>query len=268
MKYILILFFITCSILSFGQIEVAIGDTIEMTKQVKQEYNFRETIEGKVIKIGKVKYLVISKVELDSEYVLLKKGERQQNVNSEYGNQFSEVYDANTIVYYGLDFSNFGLTNPAKVGQEEMITKYFTAWMSEVNSFLSVSKLKSSLRKKVETNLQPVQGRYKLIREEWISFGQHNFDTEKIKEIVKEYQLKKTAGVGFVLIVENFDKELDVVRVNYTFFDIATREVLYSMKIRGSARGAGMTNHWSRGILSSYYTFTSYYNMAIKKSKF
>lgn len=54
----------------FGQIEVSIGDTIEMTKEVRNEY-INEDIEGRVIKINKVKYLIISKVKKGSNYVVL-----------------------------------------------------------------------------------------------------------------------------------------------------------------------------------------------------
>ncbi len=61
----------------FGQIEAAIGDTIEMTKEVRKDY-INDHIEGKVIKINDVKYLILDKIRKSAEYVLLKAGDAKE----------------------------------------------------------------------------------------------------------------------------------------------------------------------------------------------
>lgn len=191
----------------------------------------------------------------------------QEDIKDEYSFDFARVYDADTIYYYGYDFSNFGLANPEKVGQEESIKKFFVAWMHDIHEIYKKSDLEVLLKTEVKKDLQLVQDRYKLIRDEWITFEPHRFDTEKIKEIVKEYELNRTSGIGFVMIVENFNKEKEHVRVNYTFFDIATREVLWSVESKGEAMGAGMTNHWSKGLEDAFTPFKIAYNDARRAEK-
>lgn len=189
----------------------------------------------------------------------------QEDLKDEYVHDFERVYDTDTITYYGIDLSNFGLFNPEKIGQEATIMKYFPPWMSQVNEKYDDLSMESILKKGVDKDLQSVQSLYKSIREEWITFEEYTFGTSKIQEIVKAYELKKDKGVGLVLIIESFNKQNEYVRVNFTFFDIATREVLWNIESQGNAMGAGMSYHWSQGIIDSFYTFKVMYRAAIKK---
>ena len=191
----------------------------------------------------------------------------QDDIKDEFAPNFEKVYEADTIIYYGIDFSNFGLFNPEKVGQEESIIKYFPVWINGVHKAYSKDQMEAILKKEVEKNFQPVQERYKLIRDEWIGFEKHTFETDKIQSIVKEYELDRTTGVGLVLIIENFNKEKEHARVNFTFFDIETREVLWSVESKGEAMSAGMTKHWVNAIGSTFGPFKQAYRIAFKKMK-
>lgn len=73
MKNIITILTIAFSNMLFSQIEVEIGDTLEMTKEVKREY-IGEYIDGKVIKKEDgTKFLILSKVKKSSEVFVLKK---------------------------------------------------------------------------------------------------------------------------------------------------------------------------------------------------
>tara|TARA_B110000285_G_scaffold121611_1_gene137500 strand:- start:423 stop:1061 length:639 start_codon:yes stop_codon:yes gene_type:complete len=191
----------------------------------------------------------------------------QDGLKDEYVHDFEKVYDADTIFYYGIDFSNFGLYNPEKVGHEQIIMKFFPVWMNKVHEAYSKGQIEMILKKEVKKNFQQVQSRYKLLRDEWIGFDKHTLETQQIQELVKDYKLKRTTGIGLVLIIENFNKEKENARVNYTFFDITSREILWSIETKGEATGAGMTNHWATAIKNSFGPFKLTYRSALRKVK-
>lgn len=184
----------------------------------------------------------------------------------DYEFDFSRIQNADAIYYYGIDFSNFGLANPEKIGQEYNVQKFFPAWMNEVHIANPLNTLESTFKKDVVRTFKPVQKRYKLIGDDWIGYDKKTFDIERIKEIVKEYVLEQSSGIGFVILIENFVKESELVEVNYTFFDISTREVLYNTTITGVASGAGMTKHWTKGINNTFRHFRKQYSLKLKQN--
>jgi hypothetical protein len=87
-----------------------------------------------------------------------------------------------------------------------------------------------------------------------------------VKNQVNNYDLSPIkSGLGFVIIAETFDKTSENVYMNYVFFDIMSREILWRLKVRGSAGGAGMTNHWVNGMERSFKRFENHYKKIIIK---
>lgn len=265
----IILFFILTGNL-YAQLKVSIGDTVEYTKEVKLEF-WGDLLEGEVIKNKeKGNQFIIKKVSPSSKLFYLEGLENavdQDGIKDQYTPNFGPIYDAKSITYYGLDFSNFGLCNPEKVGQEAEIKKFFPAWMADVNEVFTKSEMEIILKKDVAKDLQSIQSKYNSIRDNWIGFEPHRIETDKIKEIVKGYTLSQSEGIGLVLIIEHFNKEKEQALVNFTFFDIKTREVLWSIETKGDAVGAGMTNHWSKAIEDSFIPFKNGYHQAVKMEK-
>ena len=104
--FLIIILFISQNILS--QIYVLIGDTIEMTKEVRKEYAFRENIEGKVIKINDIKHLIVTKVEKDSEYVLLKNSDQEKTEKPIIQLEQSNLSNTESIKLAGLYLEKAG----------------------------------------------------------------------------------------------------------------------------------------------------------------
>ncbi len=190
----------------------------------------------------------------------------QEGLKEYVSNDFDRIYDSDTIVFYGLDFFNFGLLNPDKVGQEEKLAKFFPAWMSSVNEEYDKDRLALITRRKIIRNLKPVQQRFKKIDSDWITFEKNKFGIDTIKSVIRSYQLKEIGGIGLVLIIENFNKEKENARINFTFFDVSSREILWSIEVKGSAFGAGMTKHWSNAINDSFSTFKTAYHIDYRKT--
>ena len=189
---------------------------------------------------------------------------------NEYGDKFSEVYNASSITYYGMDFSQFILYNGSKVGSEGIVVGYIPAWIGRYGRLVEmelVKRLSKEFKKSVEPRVNEVQNRYKLLEEPWISYTSEGLRTEHIATTLKSYELKEKEGVGLVVIVDQFDKKEEKSFVDYVFFDIDTRVVLWGLQIYGNTFGVGMTNRWSNSLISTYYRFEMSIDDKIKKEK-
>lgn len=64
--------------------------------------------------------------------------------------------------------------------------------------------------------------------------------------------MREKQGIGMVVNVANFNKEREYSLIYVTFFDIATREILFAVEASGKAGGAGMTKHWAEGVSNAF----------------
>lgn len=151
---------------------------------------------------------------------------------------------------------------------------YFPAWISKFDAEWvknpDNSKMRKSFRKKqVIEQKQKVQSLYKSLEgEEWVTFSGDSLSNEIIESQIQKYDIQQaTTGVGFVIIVELFDKPSEKAYVDFVFFDIESREVLWCYKTFGYATQAGMTQHWSNALSSADLHFIIEYGKTLKKIK-
>lgn len=162
------------------------------------------------------------------------------------------------MVYYGVDMSMVKLTNPLKFGQDNAIRHYLYAWVSTFQKELPPEKHISKWLKKKNGftfNPDPMLKRTELVEEKWVLLESYSFDIEKLKEIIQSYDLKESSGLGFVINAENFNKQHEYMTLYYTFFDIQTREILWTAKIKGEPGGWGMNGFWSNELTNSLKTY-------------
>ena len=190
----------------------------------------------------------------------------QGNFISQEKPKVKEVFESKSITYYGLDFSHFKLYNMKKVGTEESVIKYIPAWIEYFESKKGEPSLNELFKFNVKTNFELLY-RYKALADNWISFSINTLNNDSIQSIVNSYPSSDLNEIGLVIIVECFDKETENVIVNYTFFNIQTKEILWSIKLRGDAGRAGMTDHWGKGLVNSYLIFEQIYKSAEKSLK-
>ncbi len=168
------------------------------------------------------------------------------------------VFEADSIIYYGVDFSKVRLSNPEKAMQDEELTKFFGAWISWLDDEIPPKKYIARWLKKKERLVYErgiIQERFSLVPNDWVIIEDYSFPIDTVKRTLKTYDLKRKDGVGFVVNAENLNKRGEYVSAYYTFFDIKTREVLWSTKAKGNASSYGMTEHWARGILDGMKEF-------------
>lgn len=188
-------------------------------------------------------------------------------VLSEYGVSIDRVIDAKSIVYFGIDFSEMRLTNPKKISSTRALRKFFPAWIADFDKDYEFEYRVKKYMKKDELIYRPenVQKRFELVVEDWIVFGDHSFDVETVKSIVKSYSLEQQSGVGLVVNIENFNKPQERGVMYITFFDISTREVLWAVEMYGPSGGWGMTSYWSTSIKKAFDKFFDLYRNRSKE---
>lgn len=184
---------------------------------------------------------------------------------------FEKVKNCETFTYFGIDFSMFRLNHTRKAGTEYKIIEYFPAWISEfdaewVKDPYNSKMRKSFKKKKVLEQKQKVQSLYKKLEgEEWVTFSGDNITMDDIQKQIQTYELNPgTTGVGFVIIVELFDKPSEKAYVDLVFFDIESRNILWYYKTYGYANQSGMTRHWANAISSAYLHFLMAYDRSRK----
>ena len=100
---------------------------------------------------------------------------------------------------------------------------------------------------------------------------EREFSIDNIKKIVATYNLKQNNGIGFVSIMESFNKQKKSVICYQTFFDFETRELLYVNRMRAKLGSKyGYTKYWEVGALKtfSYFPERYYKNISITTIRF
>ena len=169
-----------------------------------------------------------------------------------------DVFTKNEIVWYGLDFTKahfvgqfdqgFGIM-PAKGW--DMRNKWIPEWNALIGREQQNFDLRKTFRKDVVLfDLGPVNELTKKMDGDLcMSFNPASISAADIEQMVKLYEgTEKKEGIGLVFIVENFNKAEQIADIYVTFFDIATKKVLFSEKVQGKPMGNGMRNYWAGSI--------------------
>ena len=165
--------------------------------------------------------------------------------------QMQKVLAANEVTFYGLDFSKAVLSQPDKINYNVRYRKYFVAWISRYEEIVRPeTKFSRWIDKEVIYEPGEVQSLCKKERT-WIRFDDYDFPIDTLQQIIQNYELSQSNGVGMVVNVVNMNKRREQLIAWFTFFDIQTREILWATKIRGRANGTGMTAHWGEGMINA-----------------
>lgn len=176
-----------------------------------------------------------------------------------------DVFEAKDVVFYGYDFSHFKLAEAKRIFENNNVKKLIPAWIEYVNSHNSNVSLQRNLKKDIVTlNFDYTLDLIKNINEDGlVVVVKHTIPLDSIQSIVSRYAVKEKEGVGFVVIVECFEKVKEKASAYFTFFDIATKKVLMSdYYVANDADGYGMVNHWGVGLR---VTVAKYFARVYKK---
>ena len=190
-----------------------------------------------------------------------------------YSQDVSEIFKADTIYFYGYDFSH------AIVKTKHPINDYVFPWIVYISKQISPSHFESNMCMSVIHDFsftnrvngifienlvggvengvvkQEESGRHPLLFDNVnITSSKKERDkdvilmtipNENIKKYLSEYDLEQKKGIGLVSFVAEINKEKESTLLQFIFFDIKTRYVYAAddVDISGAA-GIGMEKHW------------------------
>lgn len=185
----------------------------------------------------------------------------------------SKALSAQTVKFFGINYSQLKCIHKVdfvdKLGVtqcQSLVDRYITEWNEyfitekekfDAAKFFLVAKAELDLKQSIE------DGKNYAVDSCVIENEAYTIAPEKIKSIVKSYQNANTSGVGILIIGESLNKQKG--RANYyvTYLDIATGELLYSVKITGSPVGYGFAPYW----INSLYNALNENKATIRKER-
>tara|TARA_B100000795_G_scaffold85940_1_gene62493 strand:+ start:30649 stop:31407 length:759 start_codon:yes stop_codon:yes gene_type:complete len=211
-----------------------------------------------------------------------------------YSQDVSVIYKADTIYFYGYDFSHAivktkhpindyvfpwivhtSKENPPSYFEEKMYLNVINdfSYTNKVNIKFIENLIGSNESRMIEED--ETTGRYPLL------FDNPNISSKKDKEIkeenigaeipnkliekfLSEYLLNQKTGIGLVVFVAEINKEKESTLLHFVFFDIKSRGIIsvYNSHLKG-ASGIGMEEHWKHNFSMSVSEFLEEYNKVL-----
>lgn len=160
-----------------------------------------------------------------------------------------DVYKSRSLVFYGYDFNRVKLLEPKRMS-EDMTTQVFE-WIGHMKERITDERLKGWLSKEITSNWLPLVDYTKahLKGKEVVDVVRRPIPQDSLESIIRDYPLTEKQGLGFVVILEAFEKDSKRVYAWFTFFDIASRKVVMADYFNSKeADGYGLTNYWGIGM--------------------
>jgi tRNA A37 threonylcarbamoyladenosine dehydratase len=76
----------------------------------------------------------------------------------------------------------------------------------------------------------------------------YKFEIDKVKEVIKKYDLKDKMGTGLIFVAENLNKTSKSASYYVCFFDLKTKKILECKRKSASVTGIGFRNYWASSI--------------------
>jgi hypothetical protein len=186
---------------------------------------------------------------------------------------YTEICKTNKIYVFGYDFTRFKLIDVSRAGKDEKmkvviseiiqkmnkrnLEKQFADWFNKD----SVVFAQESVNKMNETIIPS-----KTIGTEF-EYNPNKIPFDSLSPMIKRYQTGEMQGMGFVQIVECFFKENKEVTVWYVFFDIKSKRIIDSIKIKSDNAGgiANLSEYWTRGLQSNLEFYAKDYYLDVRK---
>lgn len=161
-----------------------------------------------------------------------------------------DVFNAENIVWYGLDYSHARLIGVKDEKPQTIKDRWLAEWNDVSYYDRATYPFESAFGKfkvAVDNKVVPARNSATTVAS-LFSDADSKISKETIAKTIDEYKdgIRKE-GFGAVFIVEYMDKGKREVAAHVTFFDIATRKVLFTKRLTGPAGAPGLKMFWSMG---------------------
>lgn len=183
----------------------------------------------------------------------------------------SKVFTTPDLVWAGIDFSEAKLIGPEGFSDPyDIRNRFFISWNNLIIAESDKYNIEKFYRKdQVINDLSVVSRRNEMPDADSLVINEsYSFEEGKLESIIKSYDLEKSQkGVGLVYVVESFNKTGIIASVNVVFFDISTKDILWTRRYQEKPVGFGLRNYWAGAIYKVMKSNKSDYEKAMKKVK-
>jgi hypothetical protein len=187
-----------------------------------------------------------------------------------YPIKIEAIQQADTVFWYGVDFSMARLTDGSKMSEGELMkNKYVPGWIAELNRRYSEEYFSKKIRpKKLSIDLDVVQNKYlEIDAGSFVIFSDYSFSLDSVERKIETYNLRQSSGLGLVLVIENMNKPNHYVTGYFAFFDIETRTIVHALKTKGLPGSKyGFHHWWKEGFIELFGVFFGKYYKKIPPS--
>lgn len=182
-----------------------------------------------------------------------------------YAQSKADIFNTSVpITWLGVDFSEMkfigtaaGWGSESTKSSSEMRDTYYHVWNEVIEKESKNFKVEAAVnRNEVEWNGSAVKKANSKANKKDI-FSESLSDYQSISEsdlnqMVKQYDFNGKSGIGFALIAEGMNKNLEEASYWATFIDMKSKKVILAKRITGSAQGFGFRNYWLGSIKSVF----------------
>lgn len=153
---------------------------------------------------------------------------------------------AGEMFMYGVDFSHVQIYKAKETAQEfseafVAINELFTLEPDKFN----FARLSS---KPCVTYIYPAIKLIKNIDWQYAMNSNGMLQKYSVENIVKNYQLPHSEGIGLVFIAWLLDKKAEVAHYEIVYFDIKTRRIIFNTTVVAEPGGYGLRNYWANSV--------------------
>ena len=154
------------------------------------------------------------------------------------------VFGSPSVVWYGMDFTKLKMIGFKDESPHTIRDTYFKDW-NAVTLNIDMAKVfhKNTVANDVKgiTQINSARETDALLADAEVELTKANI-AEEVKLLPPSQQKK---GLAVVFIGQSFNKTTDLATVHVVFFDIATREVLWSKKVTAKSSGGSTSKAWA-----------------------
>lgn len=166
----------------------------------------------------------------------------------------NKVFTSSQFVWCGLDFSAVKCIGAEGFNEPDQVKdRFFDSWNQLILNESEKYDVAKFYQKELDINALSVVNERNLLPkvEDLVIEDSYTFKEGQLQDIIQAYELAETKeGLGVVHVVESLNKKTELAAVHVVFFDIATKEILWTKKYYGAAAGFGFRNYWAKAYLN------------------
>jgi len=182
------------------------------------------------------------------------------------------IYKTRAITFYGLDFTKTAFIGDfSPIGENQSATKVKDVFMVEWNDILINERRKYNFSEAYRKDSIYYKIKVSKDRNSKIdtnSIFKHEFDNcdlphlknEDLQTIVNEIEDDANTSLGFVYVVDFYNKKIKRGCIWVVFFDTKTKEIIHKAAFIEEASGMGVKNFWSSVVHRTILTSQRLYN--------